>query len=161
MFCHTFPLPSLYFSVLHLSSCAAHSSKSTPENHFSFHSKVQHETWISHALHTVFCEYFHWPMRVHSSHYRHLQTHFLTGLDTLASMVCVHIITEKTSTLLLGWACTIWTQMKCIRSKKWGWLPDVLLIKNHFWSCEYLLKICISGRNESGGFEGEQQWVWQ
>lgn len=58
------------------------------------------------------------------------------------------------------WACALWTQMKCIRSKKL-WLPDVLLIINHFWSCEYLLKIFISGRNESGGFGGEQQWVWQ
>lgn len=54
-----------------------------------------------------------------------------------------------------------WSEPRWNASDQRRWLPDVLLIINHFWSCEYLLKIYISGRNERGGIEGEQQWVWQ
>lgn len=90
------------------------------------------------------------PIYISSLAWTHTTQHGPLFTSSGAGMQRKHLLF---SVWMNTWACAIWTQMKCIRSKKLR-LPDVLLIINHFWSCEYFLKIFISGRNESGGFGG-------
>lgn len=95
-------LPSFAFIYLSQFVPPIASANLPPKTHSRAPSKMQRKTWILHTLHTVFCEYFEWPLRVQSSHYRHTFPHW-SG-HTRASTVCVHIIgsrnKEITSTIL-------------------------------------------------------------